>query len=575
MTGARPSKPTKLRAVGYARVSTRRQAAHELSLNDQEQKIGAFCVLKEAVHVQTFVERGLSGRSDRRPALKEMMAFAMDPANGIDLVVVYSLSRFFRNTQQYLEYKNLLKTAGVRLVSASQEIPEGPHGELMETILAAFDSHASEVNSETTKEVMLANAGDGFWNGGTPPFGYRTEVALMLRRKEKKVLVVDDVEAGIVNRIFEAYVHGLPHRAPMGMKALATYFNETGLRYRGSPFSHSVIERVLRDEAYIGTHYYNTFDSRTGKPRPQDQWVAQQVPAIVSRELFDAARRLSVERRQSRTPSRVVNGPTLLTGIARCETCGEGMMLRTGKGGRYRYLTCAKAALKGNGCGHTVRMDAIDEVVLSAVEKSVFSPARLKSIVASMADSADENRQHMETELARHRAVLLDAKSRQKRLYDALEDGVADPKDPEFKERLTLAGLQISEATTMIGALSARMKRSEVKLTDAQIRQFGDLAREKLRSADPAFRRSWLHLFVDRVIVGPERIVIRGPNEPLITLISKGGELDGELPAFAREPSNAASVPRWSPDGEQKRENTGKSVPSSARKWRALRDSNS
>jgi hypothetical protein len=42
-------------------------------------------------------------------------------------------------------------------------------------------------------------------------------------------------------------------------------------------------------------------------------------------------------RRPTRTPPRVVTGPTLLTGLVRCETCGGSMTIRTGKGGRYRY----------------------------------------------------------------------------------------------------------------------------------------------------------------------------------------------------------------------------------------------
>jgi site-specific DNA recombinase len=37
------------------------------------------------------------------------------------------------------------------------------------------------------------------------------------------------------------------------------------------------------------------------------------------------------------TPARVESGPTLLTGICFCATCGGAMTLRSGKGGRYRY----------------------------------------------------------------------------------------------------------------------------------------------------------------------------------------------------------------------------------------------
>ena len=42
------------------------------------------------------------------------------------MIFSYTFSRFFRNVAEYLRYKNILKDAGVRLVSATQDLPEGP-----------------------------------------------------------------------------------------------------------------------------------------------------------------------------------------------------------------------------------------------------------------------------------------------------------------------------------------------------------------------------------------------------------------------------------------------------------------
>ncbi|MET3927456.1 hypothetical protein [Devosia sp. 2618] len=41
----------------------------------------------------------------------------------------------------------------------------------METILAAFDGHQSEVNAGIVRDMMMANAEEGYWNGSAPPFG--------------------------------------------------------------------------------------------------------------------------------------------------------------------------------------------------------------------------------------------------------------------------------------------------------------------------------------------------------------------------------------------------------------------
>ena len=51
---------------------------------------------------------------------------------------------------------------------------------------------------------------------------------------------------------------------------------------------------------------------------------------------FDAVQAHLRARNPRVTPTRVVSGPTLLTGICFCSACGGAMTLRTGKGGGYR-----------------------------------------------------------------------------------------------------------------------------------------------------------------------------------------------------------------------------------------------
>lgn len=248
-----------------------------------------------------------------------MLEFACDPVNRIDFVIVYAFSRFFRNVTQYLQYKEKLKQAGVRLISATEDIPQGPHGELMETILAAFDGHQSEVNAGVVRDMMMANAEEGYWNGSAPPFGYRTRTALMLRRKEKKVLEIDGEEAAIVNLVFRLYLNGHGGSGPMGIKAITTHLNTKGYRYRGKAFNTASVERILKNEAYIGIQYYNRIDSRTRKVRPPLEWITMEVPVIIDQETFDAVQRTLRARNPKKTAPRAATGPTLLTGIAVCE----------------------------------------------------------------------------------------------------------------------------------------------------------------------------------------------------------------------------------------------------------------
>ena len=59
-----------MKVVGYVRVSTRRQAKHDISLPEQERQIRAHAALRGMIVVQVYVEAGASGRNDRRPALQ-------------------------------------------------------------------------------------------------------------------------------------------------------------------------------------------------------------------------------------------------------------------------------------------------------------------------------------------------------------------------------------------------------------------------------------------------------------------------------------------------------------------------
>jgi site-specific DNA recombinase len=65
---------------------------------------------------------------------------------------------------------------------------------------------------------------------------------------------------------------------------------------------------------------------------------------------------------------RVVSGPTVLTGIYFCATCGMAMTLRTGEGGRYRdYTRSIKARQGETGCkGHSIPMEKLERGITLA-----------------------------------------------------------------------------------------------------------------------------------------------------------------------------------------------------------------
>src|SRR5262245_19704077 len=108
------------------------------------------------------------------------------------------------------------------------------------------------------------------------------------------------------------------------------------------------------------------------------------------------------------------------------------MTLRTGKSGQYRYYACSTKARQGEtGClGRTVPMDKLDTLVADHIEQRLLQPARLEKILSSVHDRRGERTERRATHIAALRKRAAEANAKLKRLYDAIENGVADLSDP-------------------------------------------------------------------------------------------------------------------------------------------------
>ncbi len=274
-------------AVSYIRVSTRKQVTEGVSMAEQRRANQAEAARLGYKLVTEYTDGGKSGRSDRRPEFQRMIAECCAKGSSVKAVIIYNFSRFFRDDWELEGYRRKLERADVELLSATQQIAEGPHARLQRSIITAMDAASSEITAETVKEMMRANAAAGFWNGSTPPLGYETYVAETKGKKQKKKLRMVRSEANQVNEIVARYL-GRGGFSNVGIGKLAEELNDEGKTYRSRPFTPNLVHSILTRETYVGRHYYNTKDSRTKKPRPRDEWIEVSVPQIVSEADFEA-----------------------------------------------------------------------------------------------------------------------------------------------------------------------------------------------------------------------------------------------------------------------------------------------
>ncbi len=165
-----------------------------------------------------------------------MIAVATQPPAPFEAILVHSRSRFFRDQFQFLHYERVLKKAGVKIVSITQQTGDDAAGEMARKLFSLFDEYRSKENAKHTQRAMQENARQGYWNGSVPPFGFRTATTGIVgnRGRHKRRLELDPVEAETVREIYSLYLAGHGSNV-MGMKAIATHLNRQGLTMRGRP----------------------------------------------------------------------------------------------------------------------------------------------------------------------------------------------------------------------------------------------------------------------------------------------------------------------------------------------------
>lgn len=426
-------KPEAEKIVGYVRVSTEDQADHRTSLDSQEAQIRADAEAKGQIVVRIFVEAGESGQDARCPEFNRMLDFVEDPANGIHEVKIFSLSRLARNLETQVRNFARLKRAKVRLHCLTQHFSDDPMGAMMRNIIASFDEYFALETAKHTRRTMRRNAEEGFFNGGAVPFGYESRTVEMRGTKEKKKLFIHEERARIVRLMFELATLG-EGNGPMGARAIAEWLNERGYtQANGNKFHNGNVSGILARCHYRGYYFDMTLDEQ-GEKAPEETWVRVACSQIIPEETMDAVAALRAIRRPRVTPPRITNGPTLLTRVAKCGICGEGMTIRTGKGGRYSYYSCNGKVSAGAArctCPH-VREERLDAVVLGALERQIFSPERLRMLLAQMLEASAEADERRARDLTQARLHKAQAETRLRNLYEALADGHASLKDPTF-----------------------------------------------------------------------------------------------------------------------------------------------
>ena len=96
-----------MKAVIYCRVSTKEQTQN-LSLPTQRKASIEYCRNHGYEVDRIFIDEGESAKTSNRPEFLKLLAYCRQSKGGIYAVVVYSLNRFCRNTNDHLALRGVL-----------------------------------------------------------------------------------------------------------------------------------------------------------------------------------------------------------------------------------------------------------------------------------------------------------------------------------------------------------------------------------------------------------------------------------------------------------------------------------
>ena len=456
-------------AVIYARYSSDNQ--REESIEGQIRECTAYAEKNGITIVKHYIDRAISAKTDNRPEFQQMIKDSDKKL--FDIVLVWKLDRFARNRYDSARYKTQLKKNGVKLMSATEIISEGPEGIILESVLEGYAEYYSADLAEKVVRGQTENILKGRCNGGRGTFGYTLD-------SERK-FHIDPLISPFVLESFKKYNEGST------MKEIRDWLNENGIKNPvGGAFTYNSVEHMLKNRRYIGELKF------------RDVVVPDAIPPIIPLELFEDVQE-KIAKNKKAPARRKAEDDYLLTTKLFCGYCGALMFGESGTsrtGEVHRYYKCATAK-KHKGCKKkTVRKQWLEDLVVNQTMQLVKDDAAMESIIAKVMEL--QNKEN--TNIPLYEKQLRDAESGIQNMLNAIQAGILTS---STKERLE----QLEETKRELEARIAEEKLAKPKVTEEFIR-FWLLRFRKLDMSLKDQRQALVDTFINAIYLYDDKVLI-------------------------------------------------------------------
>jgi site-specific DNA recombinase len=550
--------------VIYLRVSTQDQGRSGYSLPEQEiscrkkaEELARDWAVKLGPVEQRIVvfQDDISGDFDRevRDGLDAALTYCENLA--ADWFICMDPDRLGRSAHLSLSISHVIERTGAKLAFVLHEYQMTPEGKLFFSLRVSVAEYEKAKILERTSRGKRGARRQGRIPNHVDCYGYnfltraeldKAGLATLTAEGLNNQLQPDPTEARWVQEIFRWV-----HEERIGPKLIAYRLNGLGVPSKhGGRWNRGVLFTMLRNPIYAGTLIMNRWDFEdlgiwtnvraekrpsleenkrppiTAKMRDENEWIEVKVPAIITRDEFDAVQEvLATSNRQARNRVRddgsLKRKGFLLSGLGRCGLCGGSLQYAWNNKIKGYYIRCANKYPEKRVIGEQlprctaklIRAAEFEEEVWKTLRSWFDDPALLqryhetrKARVPSQTEeqasrilALQEQLQSLQAERAR--VVLMFRKGK---MAEEAFDGVTDELDQQLEK------------------LRQAIKESELGLSDLARRDF---AVEKLVDSIQSMREQVLNS-LDQMPLAQRQHVIRTVFRSVVKIAGQPAEYE-------------------------------------------------
>lgn len=396
---AKPKRGKKLEieepGVLYGRYSSHNQK--DISVEQQFEKGYELAAEYGIRIIDTYADRAVSGRTDKRRDFQRMMT---DAAKGkFRYVIAWKSNRMGRNMLEALINEARLQDLGVRVLYVEEDFDDTAAGRFAARSMMNVNQFYSENMAEDIKRGLYDNAANCMVANGHLPYGYKADETLHYAIDEPKAAVIREIFARV--SCGEAFVDIM---ASLNARGIKTSY--------GRPWGRSSFQKILSNERYRGIYIYGDVRKEGGIPR------------IISDELYFKVQEVITTKKNPQGRHRV-NGDYLLTGKLFCGHCKSPMtgVSGTGRSGNlHYYYVCQKRRTEKTCDKKNVRRDEIELQVAQAIKDYALKD----DVIEWIADStvAYNERKEAESKVGILEDQLAGTEHGIKNIMSAIEQGI-------------------------------------------------------------------------------------------------------------------------------------------------------